>query len=165
MSSLLISKKADLDTLTAKAEGLVNLRKSFPDMIFLHGYSCFRFLEFSICFSKTFWTILHLLAVRFGDSTVNVLVQKPGQEEYLSWGGYYGAMVLSAQSEADDYKRAMVFAGEGNNFPALYFSAINVLWFGESKRWGVYGDRDYNIAVAGLSKHAQEIGLTWPESP
>lgn len=140
------------------AQRIFRLDKQLPDQVFQNPPGACRFLSV-IPFAQTqFWAILNAIGKIFRDDVIYVLMQRPTPREYKHWTGVYGALRFPVSTAPESYTRTLCYDPPGpRRFPGLYFSVYTIYWFGSSGIWGIYGNRDLDIAIGSIAKGCQNL--------
>lgn len=133
------------------AEAIFQLGARLPSQVFREQMGGFRFLDIVDFAQPVFWALLREITELFGDDRIDLLVQNPPAYEYKSWMEVFGALRFPCSENPEEYVAALKHdLCAGKVVPALYFSLQTAWWIGSSRRWGIYGDRNLDIAVAAI---------------
>jgi hypothetical protein len=159
MPKSFIRSKEELFVIEKDAGTVFEIHEKFPNQVFKNTMGGFRFLDFTKFAQREFWKVLNALAMIFGDDTIYLLTQEPTPAEYKKWMNVFGALRFSSADTDQEYAATLQYEfDEGKRLPALYFSASTIRWFGSSKKWGIYGDRDMDLAIGSiLATNQQEV--------
>lgn len=166
MSDPFITDSRAFAALRARAAEIFHTDRRLPAQVFAPGFHNFAFVEFDVLLFKEFWTVLAGCAETFGDEDVSLIVHEPDPDTYYFANFQrYGALDFKRNTNAADYKQAFLAEPPGSPADALQYVAGVVSWFGSSRKWGFWGERDLGVAVAATcdsSKSWPKVhGVTW----
>jgi hypothetical protein len=152
-----IRTEQELLAIESEASAVFELLEKFPGQVFRTTMGFYRFLDFTKFAQPEFWTMLVALTRIFGDHTIYLLTQEPSPAEYKKWMNVFGALRFSSMDTDQEYAATLQYEFNGGiRLPALYFSVSNIRWFGSSKKWGIYGDRDLDLAIVSIQGTPQQ---------
>jgi hypothetical protein len=146
-----IRTEEEFQAVEMEADTIFRLGERLPGQVFRQAMGLFRFLNIVKFAQPEFGRMLMDLAKLFGDQEVRMLTQDPSAFDYKRWMGVFGALRFPSLTSGQEYAAALHYdAYEGKKLPALYFSAYTIRWFGSSGRWGIYGNRDLDLAIGAV---------------
>ncbi|HEV2803754.1 MAG TPA: hypothetical protein VGW57_02370 [Chthoniobacterales bacterium] len=155
-----VTNSRDFDVLGARAAEIFHTDRRLPAQVFATGFDNFAFLEFDVMLFREFWNVLALCAETFGDEDVSLIVHEPDPDAYYFTNFQrYGALDFKPSANAGDYKQAFLTEPPGSPADALQYVAAVVSWFGSSRKWGFWGERDFGVAVAAT----RDSSKSWPQ--
>jgi RHS repeat-associated protein len=146
-----IRTEKELQEIETEADAIFLLGERLPGRVFRQTMGFFRFLNFVKFAQPEFGTMLMELAKLFGDKEVMMMTQDPSPFDYRRWIGVFGALRFPYLTSSQEYSAALHYDTDtGRKVPALYFSAYTIWWFGSSGKWGIYGNRDLDLAIGAV---------------
>jgi hypothetical protein len=139
----LVSDASRFDRIRADAEQAFDLRSALPGPVCRIPDVRTLWFEDAVVASGDFWPALQTLARLHGDPAVGLLALDPDPVDYY-YANFklYGALSLPTASSAADYWDALTEAPPGCEAAAIRYNADRWVAFGQSRRWGVWYERD-----------------------
>jgi hypothetical protein len=155
-----VTNKIEFDGLRAQSSGIFRAQSAtLPFSVFREGFDNYRFVDFHDVFTGGFWSLIDGLARDFGDEDSSMLILKPDPVSYYySHFGRFAALRFHPNETADRYFEELQSDPGHSPADAMLHIASVVLWFGSSQQWGIWGERDWSVAVVGSRKK----GFDWP---
>ncbi|WP_416874340.1 hypothetical protein [Kitasatospora sp. SC0581] len=143
----MVDRDAYLDV-RSRSASVFDLDARLPGQVFRKNAGDSLFCEFDAVLTREFWPALCAMARWHGDDRVDLLVLKPGADEfYLPECGTYPAVSLSVDAGMDDYWERIGFTSDDDFAESIAVSANVIAVTGPSGRWGCWGERDPEVAV------------------
>ena len=148
---LLITNPVEFSKLRGTLDRAVVSSARMPERVFRPGYRRFQFLEFDMFGSKEFWAMLRQFMEGSQDDHVNLMVLEPDPEGYFySHFGHFAAAEFSKGISAKRYRAVLEDAPKLSPADALTSNSQVLVWFPNSLRWVVWGERSPEILVLGV---------------
>lgn len=133
--------------------------RPLPEQVFREHYGNFLFENFYWAMSSEFWPVLQKLANQSNDHVILMGVLEPEPlDYYYSNFGFFNWCNLEIDLSADDYADILETAPESSPADALLYYSDVVVWVPYSMKWGVWGERDHEVAI--LAYHEDETHLS-----
>lgn len=161
----MITKKEDF----LKLQNIFNsvfTGNSLPSQVFKEPFSGFLFQEFDWAMTPSFWdTTIKALAKKSRDSMIYVAVIDPDPVQYIfRHFGHYNMKAIKTSTSGIEYQRELKKGPPDSPGDAMFYNSFQVIWGPSSKKWAIYGNRNYDacvLAVNDLLVSQQEIGEAW----
>lgn len=140
--------------------------RGLPHRTFISAFESFKFVDFDETLTRNFWPVLDWLAQQNRDTDLALLMHDPDPVSYYhAHFGRYGALRFKRGDTAEDYFLALHAVPDDSPADALFHVATTVSWFGSSRAWGIWGDRNMGVAVVGTHRRPSSWlsveGLHW----
>ena len=124
--------------------------RRLPDLVLGAMYRHFRFIEFDSTSGGPFWPVLKGLMCLSEDDHVNLVVLEPDPIKYFfAQFQSYGALRFDLSTSSDDYYEALSTGPTVSPADALLYNSEVVVWFPDSLKWIIWGERSVGLAVVG----------------
>lgn len=146
MTTLVTTPEA-LNQIVTDVASMVHLEASFPDWPFRSGPAYATLYEFDRMLGGLFGQTLQLLAATYGDREIDVVATTPNPDAFAEEYGFFPAFRASSDEIAETYYPALSWSPEGREITAFIFSVESFAVVGSTRRWAVYGQRDWEIGI------------------
>lgn len=170
MSRHFITTPSDFRGVYAQLCEVFHAGNRLPEQVFRSKPERCAFVEFDLTMGGGFGELLSSFAARCGDSEVYVTALDPEPEEYyFSHFRRYGALRFKVEELEADYLAALRAEPEGSPADALLYVAEVVAWFGDTKSWAIWGERnlgvgvvaDRSLRIEGMEPGQSTHGVKW----
>lgn len=147
-TELFISDLARYDFIRRELRTTFNLDSSLPKQVFNCRYSRYVCEEFDWAMTGGFWEMLKMLSEVNGDSSIFLSVLNPDPITY-----YYthfnttNWVQFPVEFTEKMYCEALKCHPMDSIPDAIAYNSYTVAWIGTSKRWAVWGDRNFGICI------------------
>jgi len=128
---------------------LINER--IPQKTFREGFAVWKFMDFSLALDPAFWLALRSSPALQSDEIINVQAIVPDARLYKERFGHFAAFSLSINCDPGLYSACMLYDPGGSPADAVQHIASVICWWGSSRTWGFWGERDLGIVIGGTS--------------
>lgn len=141
------SCRSALDTLIVRERHL-------PQQVFKSTLSRFVFLSSDDLFhTAAFFDRIKSFLARIGEQRSFLAVVEPDPVDYFfPHFGKYSVVEMSVADTDEDYLRIMQEDPGGSPADAIGYNSRIVVLFSTSRRWAIYADRDFELAIAAFTE-------------
>lgn len=148
--SLFIRDSLVFEARRRRLEELLRSESGLPEQIFRKDFVWFAFEEFDWAMSADFWPEAQRLARGSNDSSVLMAVLDPSPSDYYKKEfGVYNWAELSIGLSSDDYWSLLNHHPKSSPADSVIANSEKIVWFPESGKWAVWGERSYGVCVLG----------------
>jgi hypothetical protein len=156
MKELFISNKEEFDTHSQIAKQIFNIHSNFPKQVFKEGYKNFLFEEFKWTLNEDFWELIKQLADTSCDDFILLAVIDPNPEKYFFHEfGFYNWAKIPIELMKENYYDLLACGPEESSADCILYNSTTIIWTVPSLKWGIWGDRDFEICVLGFNDNFQ----------
>jgi hypothetical protein len=143
MCAYLVGDAARFDCIRADAAHVFDLTSALPEPVCRIPDPRTFWFEDAIVGSGEFWPALQNLARLHGDGAIGLLVLDPDPLDYY-YANFkvYGAFSLPIAASAHEYWEALTEGQAGCEAAAIRYTAARWVAAGQSRRWGVWYERN-----------------------
>ncbi|MCE3234202.1 MAG: hypothetical protein K0Q50_382 [Vampirovibrio sp.] len=149
-----VTDKTEFDKLLLEAGCIFNLEKRLPDQVFKEGYIFYLIKNFiGDTMSTDFWRYIQHGNLGLNNEVISFLTLDPDPVQYFHKEfSCYSAFQFPLHINDESYAQA--FQNDPGHSPAdaLLFNSTTVIWFPNSLNWGIWAERDLEIAILALKK-------------
>jgi hypothetical protein len=125
---------------------------ALPGQVFRH-HSAVRMIEWDLLWSRRFADFVIDLTKSSGSDAFRLLVLSPDPLEYFFHHfGSLPMLTLTSSDDSDAYIRAINRDPGNSPADAIVHNSNVIVGWPSSKRWCLYGDRDFEIALIALQQ-------------
>lgn len=125
-----------------------------PDQVFRGPIERFIFFEFDVVLTTDFGEMVRDLVKAAGDSSALAVVLEPVAEEYFRATGNERSLLLSRSGPLTAYRDWLTRHAPEEPADALIHSARVLGFAAQSGGWGVWAQRDFEVAVLGVRERS-----------
>ncbi|MGJ7913750.1 hypothetical protein [Neobacillus sp. LXY-1] len=134
-------------------EELFHLNKEIPDQVFQRGFNNYLFEQFDFIMSEEFWTTIRDLAEKSNDDFVVLAVLNPHpMDYYYKEFGYFNWLKLPIDISSVEFLNILNEGPPNYEADAIFINSFIIALFSPSKKWGIWADRNYEIAIIASDK-------------
>lgn len=137
-------------------ESVFRLNARLPEQVFNGTAVRYRFAEFDMVFSDEYWFSMRRLAEASGDAVVKASVVEPREASYLHLG-IPTTREISIDSPTE-YLEWLHNAPRESSADALVYTAEVIVFQPPSGAWGIWVQRDMEVAVLAIFDESTAIG-------
>ncbi|GAA2554874.1 hypothetical protein GCM10010435_26720 [Winogradskya consettensis] len=161
----LVGDREGYRRLRAYASATFDLSTRFPDIVFRRPGPVTLFCQFDSVLGEDFWPALSELARLHDDDDDDVIViviEPDGEDHHFPRYGWWPAFSMSTGAGIDDYSRVILEPPTGAGQASFLLSGDIVAVTGPSGKWGIWGERDAELAAVQASV-ASDVFQRWGE--
>jgi len=133
-----------------------NIHENLPEQVFKAHLTQFIFLEFDLIRSSLFWSGLQFLFQVGGDNLIFLAVLDPDpQAYYFHHFNRYPVIRISPTDSESDYGNDLHSEPPGSPADSIASNSTIVTLIGDSGKWAIWADRDYDIGILAFDKSIQ----------
>lgn len=151
-----ISTEKEYDPVATGTERILNKTNVLPENVFRKTLKFFLFITFDELLMPLFFNHLKRYLLNVGESSFWVTAIDPDPKLYFGANfEFFGAIEFTDSDTGEDYLAAL------NNHPgdspadALAHNSNLLMFFSQTHKWAVYGDRGADIAICAFADRRQ----------
>lgn len=137
----------DFASILATVTSVVNPSKRLPDLPFVARSGTVAVGEFTRLLGIKIVPVLQALAQAYGDGDVATAVIDPAPSYYAQHCGFLPAFTVMTHELDDGYWEGLTFSPSNDPTVEIGESADVIAVVGSSRRWAVWGQRSWELAV------------------
>jgi hypothetical protein len=131
----------------AEISRAVDTGSRLPEWPFLSVRGYVSICEYDSVLGSWFFPVIHELARVHGDDSITFVVLEPDPSYYMRAYSHFPGFRLAPHVSPDDYWEALSYEPNGDPTGAIAYTANVIALVGSSRRWAVWGQRDWEIAL------------------
>ncbi|MGD6818699.1 hypothetical protein [Metabacillus sp. 84] len=136
------------------------IENNLPYKVFQPQFSSFLFEEFDWCMSNEFWKTIRKIADITDESYIISAVLDPDPIEYFfKEFNYYNWIKIPKDLPDDSYEETLELGPKESPADAILYNSFTIVWLSPSKKWGIWGDREYGVSVMGFQNEEVKKSL------
>lgn len=135
------------DSLLNSIRRVLDTERRLPDWPFQFGVANADVCQYSHAIEGDFGGVLQALVDLYGDDSVSLAVLDPSPQYYRDNYGSYPSFTLPSKGLSVAYWGSVAYEPGGDPTGAVIYTANVVALVGSSRRWAVWAERSWDIAI------------------
>lgn len=147
----------EFTSLLAEAAEAVSVTSRLPTWPFSRSFGRVGICQYDRVLGSSFALVIHSLVALHDDEVVTIVVLEPSASYYETQYSHFPGFRIARESLPEHYWSGLSIEPQEDPTGAIAYTANVVAIVGSSRRWAVWGERDWGLALVLAETHRE----TW----